>query len=116
MSNYSELRFNSKGLQCEAALFMPQEAPAATVICAPGFGALWQFGNSSAISAFQKAGYAVLAFNYRGFGDSEGLPRQFINPNEQLDDWLAAIDFATSLDTCQTLLFYGAHRFRAATY
>ena len=59
MSNYSELKFNSKGLQCEAALFMPQQAPAAIVICAPGFGALWQFGNSSAITAFPKAGYAI---------------------------------------------------------
>jgi hypothetical protein len=109
MSNYSEMNFNSKGFQCEAALFMPQGEPAATVICAPGFGALWQFGNSSAITAFQKAGYAVLAFNYRGFGDSEGLPRQFINPSEQLDDWLAAIDFATSLDSVSnTLVLWGS--------
>lgn len=99
MSNYSEITFNSKGVLCEAALFMPQGEPIATVLCAPGFGALWQFGNSSAITAFQKAGYKVVAFNYRGFGDSEGLPRQFINPSEQLNDWLAAIDYVQSLES-----------------
>ncbi len=97
MSSYSELTFNSQGVQCEAALFMPQGNPSATVICAPGFGALWQFGNSTAITAFQKAGYAIFAFNYRGFGDSEGQPRQFINPTEQLKDWLAAINYVKTL-------------------
>lgn len=90
--NPQTLFFNSHGKQCEASLFVPANKPLATIILAQGFGALWQFGTSNAIHAYVQAGYAVFAFNYRGFGESEGLPRQFINPFQQVEDWCAAIE------------------------
>ena len=43
---------------------------------------------------FAEAGYAVLVFDYRGFGDSGGEPRQLVSFRKQLQDWRAAIAFA----------------------
>jgi len=43
---------------------------------------------------FAEAGYAVLVFDYRGFGESGGSPRQLISFRKQVADWHAAIAFA----------------------
>jgi len=32
-------------------------------------------------------GMAVFVFDYRGFNDSEGEPRNYINPKRHLQDW-----------------------------
>ncbi|HEV8534428.1 MAG TPA: CocE/NonD family hydrolase [Candidatus Limnocylindria bacterium] len=42
--------------------------------------------------AFTGAGFAVLIFDYRGFGDSEG-PRDVISPAWQVEDWRNAIAY-----------------------
>ena len=39
---------------------------------------------------FTDAGFAAITFDYRNFGDSEGEPRQHINPWEQIDDLINA--------------------------
>jgi uncharacterized protein len=41
---------------------------------------------------FTRAGYAVLAFDYRGFGESDG-ERGWVRPDWQLDDWLSAVTY-----------------------
>jgi pimeloyl-ACP methyl ester carboxylesterase len=46
---------------------------------------------------FAAAGYSVLVFDYRNFGDSGGEPRQLLSVRLQLDDWRAAVAFARSL-------------------
>jgi alpha-beta hydrolase superfamily lysophospholipase len=46
---------------------------------------------------FATAGMAVLVFDYRHFGASDGQPRQLIDITRQLDDYRAAIRFARSL-------------------
>jgi uncharacterized protein len=45
--------------------------------------------------AFTDAGFAVLIFDYRGFGESEG-DRGFISPAWQLEDWRNAIAYMRS--------------------
>jgi len=45
--------------------------------------------------AFTDAGFAVLIFDYRGFGESEG-DRGFISPTWQLEDWRNAIAYLRS--------------------
>ena len=45
--------------------------------------------------AFTDAGFAVLIFDYRGFGESEG-DRGFISPTWQLEDWRNAISYMRS--------------------
>jgi hypothetical protein len=45
--------------------------------------------------AFTDAGFAVLIFDYRGFGESEG-DRGFVSPTWQLEDWRNAIAYMRS--------------------
>ncbi len=47
--------------------------------------------------AFTKAGFAVLIFDYRGFGESEG-DRGTLSPQWQLEDWRNAIAYMRSRD------------------
>jgi fermentation-respiration switch protein FrsA (DUF1100 family) len=46
---------------------------------------------------FHEVGYAVLAFDYRGLGESGGEPRLVLPIRHQLGDWQSAIDFARTL-------------------
>lgn len=46
---------------------------------------------------FNDAGFAVLAFDHRRFGESGGAPRQIVRFDEQVADWHAAIECATGL-------------------
>lgn len=48
-----------------------------------------------------KRGYSVLAFDYRGYGRSEGAPSR----EGTVDDAVAAIDFALARDPGRTLVF-----------
>jgi dienelactone hydrolase len=47
---------------------------------------------------FAGAGFAVLTFDYRNFGESGGQPRQLVSISGQLEDWRAAIRFARGLE------------------
>ncbi len=81
----------------EAWLYRPQ-SPRAVVVMAPGLcgtkaGPLERFAES-----FVQAGYAVLLFDFRCFGGSEGEPRYFVDPLRQIGDYRAAIAFARDLD------------------
>jgi uncharacterized protein len=46
---------------------------------------------------FAGAGFAVLTFDYRNFGESGGEPRQLVSIEGQLEDWRAAIRFVRGL-------------------
>ena len=47
---------------------------------------------------FARAGFEVLTFDYRNFGESGGQPRQLVSIEGQLEDWRAAIRFARTLE------------------
>lgn len=81
---------------CRAWYFLPDgaEAPIPCIVMAHGLGLTRHCGLRELAFAFASEGYAVLAFDYRGFGDSGGQPRQVISFSKQLADWQAAIDFA----------------------
>ncbi|MFE3262067.1 alpha/beta hydrolase [Nocardia sp. NPDC059091] len=46
---------------------------------------------------FHAAGFSVIAFDYRHLGESSGIPRQVVRISEQLEDWAAAVEFASAL-------------------
>jgi pimeloyl-ACP methyl ester carboxylesterase len=46
---------------------------------------------------FNRAGFAVLAFDYRRLGESDGLPRLVVRIGDSLGDWRAAIEIARTL-------------------
>lgn len=68
------------------------------VIMAHGFGAERSFGLPAFAERFVDAGLAVYLFDYRGFGASDGHPRQLVHPWRHLEDWRAALAFVRSLD------------------
>ncbi len=88
----------SQGLKLSAWLFLPEGgARPPVVVMAHGFGATRMMGLRPFAERFVAAGLACLVFDYRNFGDSEGKPRNLISPRRHIEDWLATIDFATTL-------------------
>ena len=61
------------------------------VVLAHGLGGTADSGLMPFAEAFAAAGYAALVFDYRGFGRSDGQPRQVVSPARQQDDYRAAI-------------------------
>lgn len=62
-----------------------------TVVAASGLGGLFE-GNPAKFGArFAAAGYTVVGFDYRHFGDSTGTPRRLVDPRLQIADWRAVI-------------------------
>ncbi|AVM64153.1 alpha/beta hydrolase [Dietzia sp. oral taxon 368] len=66
------------------------------VVLAHGLGGTVDSGLMPFAEAFADAGYAALAFDYRGFGRSDGRPRQVVSPARQQDDYRAAIAAAAA--------------------
>jgi len=64
---------------------------------AGGAGVTKEPGTDRFATRFHAAGYSVLAFDHRHFGESGGAPRQVVRVREQLADWEAALDCAASL-------------------
>jgi pimeloyl-ACP methyl ester carboxylesterase len=64
---------------------------------APGLAVTKEAGTDLIAAGFHKAGYSVLAFEYRCVGESGGEPRQLAKFSDQLDDWQAALRFAQTL-------------------
>jgi pimeloyl-ACP methyl ester carboxylesterase len=62
-----------------------------------GFGGTKDMGLESYAIRFLEAGFAVLIFDYRHFGESEGEPRQLLWIPYQLEDWSSAITYARGL-------------------
>ncbi len=93
--------FTSEGTRCAAWLFMPQPSSEATpppiVVMAHGFGGQREMRLPAFAEHFASRGLAVLVFDYRCFGASDGSPRNWIDPRRHLVDWRAAIAHARSL-------------------
>jgi alpha-beta hydrolase superfamily lysophospholipase len=88
----TDVEFISHGERCAAWLYRPDavEKPP-LVIMAHGFGALRTFRLEPFAEKFVNQGIAVLLFDYRGFGTSEGYPRSLISPKKHIQDWHSAI-------------------------
>ena len=95
-----DLEFSSGGDRCAAWLFTPGKAdgPVPVVVMAHGFTATRGESLTPFAERFAEAGLATLAFDYRGFGDSEGEERQILSIGRQLEDVAAAIAFARTLE------------------
>jgi hypothetical protein len=87
------------GQRCAGWLY-PPAAGAGTVpavVMAHGTTGTRDFGLARYAERFAGAGFAVVVFDYRHFGGSEGQPRQLIHIGRQLADWRAAIRFTRAI-------------------
>lgn len=93
-----DVEFRSAEDVCSAWFFLPDgvDEPGPCFVMGHGLGLTRHCGLRELALGFAGAGYRVLLFDYRGFGDSGGEPRQVISFRKQLADWAAAIDYARS--------------------
>ncbi|WP_151781961.1 alpha/beta hydrolase [Acinetobacter nosocomialis] len=91
------IKFTSKGVTCSAWYI-----PASTdkhmnskgrpcIVMANGFGGTKDTGLLSFAEPLNKAGFDTFIFDYRGFGESGGYPRQNVSYKAQREDYQAAI-------------------------
>lgn len=91
--------FLSHGIRCTGDLFLPEgKGPHACVVMAHGFAAQRDFALEPFARALVSSGMAVFRFDYRGFGDSDGLPRHLVSPRRHIQDFHAALAHVRSLD------------------
>jgi len=91
--------FVSQGDKLKAWLYLPTGiSKPPVVVMAHGFGGQRWMRLPAYAEHFAKMGMAVFIFDYRGFNDSEGTPRNYVNPKRHLQDWDAAIAYVRTLD------------------
>jgi len=95
-----DVTFPSGDGACAAWLYRPAAAagPVPCVVMGHGFSLTRHDALGAYASVLADAGYAVLVFDYRGFGDSPGEPRQRFRLRMQREDWRSAIAHARTLD------------------
>ena len=119
-----EVDFVSGGDVCSAWHFAGHGGDSVrrpVVVMAHGFGGTKDSGLAPFAERIAEAGADVLAFDYRGFGASQGLPRQSLSVRRQIADYHAAVDAAAALpgvDPGRVVLwgasFSGGHVLRVA--
>ncbi len=91
----AEVSFISGTDRCVADHYRPDpdRGRGAAIVMGHGFGATRDTGLAPFAERFAAAGFHVVCFDYRHFGDSAGQPRQLLSVTRQLEDWAAAIAF-----------------------
>ena len=96
----TDIVFDSAGVSCSGWHFpgdgdRVERRP--VVVMGHGFGGTKDSGLEPFAQRLSQAGLDVLAFDYRGFGASEGLPRQTVSVADQIGDFESAIAAAKRL-------------------
>lgn len=94
-----DVQFFVNEMALSAWMYLPEHVPAPypCIIMGHGLGGTKDAGLDPYAVRLQNAGFAVLVFDYRYFGESEGQPRQLIWIPSQLEDWSAAITYVRGL-------------------
>lgn len=100
-----DLTFESRGTRCAAWHYAADSR--ACVVMAHGLGGTREGGLAAYAERFQQAGFQVLVFDYRHFGDSQGEPRQLGSIPKQLQDWQAGLEFAGRLPGVERVVLWG---------
>lgn len=90
-----DIEFNAEGTTLRGWLYKPTaiEGQVPAIIMAHGYNCIKELYLDKYAEVFAKYGFAVLAFDNRNFGDSDGEPRQELNPWQQVRDYRHAITF-----------------------
>src|SRR5258708_24959188 len=89
--------FKSKGLNCSGLFYLPDNYSATddvklpAIAMAHGMGTTKEVGLPQFAERFADAGFAVLIFDFRNVGESEGTPRGQIFAEDQQEDCRNAI-------------------------
>jgi uncharacterized protein len=96
----ADVEFDAEGTTLRGWLYRPRsdESAAPVVVMAHGYNCLKELYLDKYAEAVADAGHVVLAYDHRNFGDSDGEPRQELDPWVQVRDYRNAITFAQTLD------------------
>lgn len=91
-------QFISNGVQCAANLYVtdPEARNLPAILMMHGWGGIQDALTTPFYQAFLDAGFAVMTFDYATWGDSQGLPRNQINPWQRVRDADAALSHLKS--------------------
>ncbi|MBI9092770.1 MAG: alpha/beta fold hydrolase [Desulfobacterium sp.] len=90
--------FISQRVRCGADLYLPENVNTPpVVIMAHGMAGQKNFRLPAYARRFVEKNMGVFIFDYRTFGESDGTPRQIVDPRHQLADWQAAIAHVRTL-------------------
>ena len=94
-----DVEFNADGSLIRGWLYRPEgpKGPFPMVVMAGGFSCVKEMHLGKYAEVFTAAGLAVLLFDFRNLGASDGTPRQELNPWRQAEDYRHAITYATTL-------------------
>ena len=97
-----DIEFKADGVTLRGWLYKPSKGrgPFPTVVMAHGFSGVKEMGLDLYAEVFARGGLAVLAYDNRCLGASDGKPRQDIDPTMQLRDYRSAITFAETQKEC----------------
>lgn len=77
----SSSHFLSNGIRCAATLHLPEgSGPFPAILMVHGWGGVQDALTVPFYAPFNEVGFAVMTFDYAGWGQSEGAPRNVINP------------------------------------
>lgn len=96
---FESVSFLSNGSKIVGNLYRPEgntEELPAIVLC-HGFAGVKEMLLPAYANSFCDKGYIVLAFDYRGFGESEGEPGR-LDPSLQIEDIHNALDFIAKVE------------------
>jgi fermentation-respiration switch protein FrsA (DUF1100 family) len=93
------IEFNAEGLTLRGWFYVPGGAkkPHPAIIMAHGFSCTKEMFLDKYAEVFVKDGLAVLVYDNRNFGDSDGQPRLEVDPYNQIRDYRHAITYACTL-------------------
>jgi uncharacterized protein len=94
-----DIEFNSEGVILRGWFYAAEGVAVAapTIVLAHGFSAVKEMYLDRYAEVFAANGMNALVFDNRNFGDSDGTPRQEIDPWAQVRDYRTAITYAITL-------------------
>ncbi|RYP44119.1 hypothetical protein DL768_009387 [Monosporascus sp. mg162] len=100
MGSVEDVEFKTvDGITLRGRIYHANQRGPAVVMC-PGFNGVKELGGLPAVAeAFQAAGITTLVYDPRSVGMSDGLPRNDIDPFQQVQDYSDALTFLTALPT-----------------
>src|SRR5690606_22040826 len=81
--------FYSEGVWCAATLHWPADVSSharPAILMVHGWGGIQNAMTVPFYEEFTRAGHVVMTFDYRGWGESAGLPRQTISARQRMRD------------------------------
>jgi fermentation-respiration switch protein FrsA (DUF1100 family) len=96
-----QVRFDSAGTDLRGTLHLPADmsGPLPAVVVTGTWTSIKQQMADRYAAALASRGFAALSFDFAGFGDSAGDPRDVEDPQAKVRDIRAAVDFVTTHPT-----------------